>query len=204
MKRNVQQTFAQVFAAAALLLAPVSHGGDIEAGKVASATCVACHGAAGNSASDQFPNLAGQVPGYIAAQLAKFKSGERPGPVMLGLAALLSVDDMKNLDAYYASLPGAGGGIAQKDLEAARAGGEIYRGGFAPHRIAACMSCHGPGGHGIPPAYPRLLGQPASYIEAQLLAFKAGTRTDPVMNPIAFVLSPQQIRELALYIAGLQ
>ncbi|MGR3984480.1 MAG: cytochrome c4 [Gammaproteobacteria bacterium] len=189
---------------AAALLAPIGAlSGDIEAGKVASATCVACHGVSGNSSSDQFPNLAGQVPGYIAAQLAKFKSGARSGPVMSGMAASLSQKTMKNLDAYYASLKGATGRVAPKDAEAARAGGKIYRGGYKPHRIAACMSCHGPGGLGIPPAFPRLLGQPAAYIESQLLAFKSGRRSDPIMNPIAFVLSLQQIRELALHIAAL-
>ncbi|MDA7957104.1 MAG: cytochrome c4 [Gammaproteobacteria bacterium] len=180
-----------------------AHGADSEAGKVASATCVACHGVSGNSPSDQFPNLAGQVPGYIASQLAKFKSGERAGPVMSGMAAALTPETMANLDAYYSQLPGADGNVSPKDAEAAVAGGEIYRGGYKPHRIAACMSCHGPGGLGIPPAYPRLRGQPASYIEAQLLAFKSGVRKDPIMNPIAFVLSPEQIRELALYIAAL-
>ena len=45
--------------------------------------------------------------------------------------------------------------------------------------------------------------QHAAYIEAQLLAFKSGARVDPVMNPIAFPLSEQQIKQLALYISAL-
>ncbi len=177
--------------------------GDVEAGRAASATCVACHGADGNSPTEQFPNLAGQVPGYIAAQLAKFKSGERESAVMAGMIAPLTEADMANLDAYYSSLAGKKGAITPAQEEAALAGGKIYRGGFKPYAIAACMGCHGPSGHGIPPAFPRISGQPAAYIEAQLLAFKSGARVDPVMNPIAFPLSAQQIRELALYISAL-
>lgn len=193
-------------AVAALLVAggsATAGQGDAAAGRTAAAACAACHGANGNSATDQFPNLAGQVPGYIAAQLAKYKSGERQNPVMAGMVAALSEADMANLDAYYAGLEGHKGAITPAQEEAALAGGEIYRGGYKPYNIAACMGCHGPSGHGIPPAFPRLSGQHAAYIEAQLLAFKSGARKDPIMNPIAFALSAQQIRELALYVSAL-
>lgn len=198
-------------AGAALFFAPAawtpvggqSMQGDIEAGRAAAATCVACHGADGNSLTDQFPNLAGQVPGYIAAQLAKFQSGERQSAVMAGMIAPLTETDMANLDAYYSSLEGKKGSITPEQEEAALAGGKIYRGGYEPYAIASCMGCHGPSGHGIPPAFPRISGQPAAYLESQLLAFKSGARVDPVMNPIAFALSAEQIRELALYISAL-
>lgn len=197
-------------AAVALAAGTVSGGGpasaqqaDVEAGRDASATCVACHGADGNSPTDQFPHLAGQVPGYIAAQLAKFQSGERENAVMAGLVATLSEQDMANLDAYYSSLEGKKGAITPDQEADALAGGKIYRGGYKPYHIAACMGCHGPSGHGIPPAFPRIAGQPAAYIEAQLLAYKSGARVNPIMNSVSFALSAQQIRELALYISAL-
>lgn len=197
-------------AAVALAAGTVSGGGpasaqqaDVEAGRDASATCVACHGADGNSPTDQFPHLAGQVPGYIAAQLAKFQSGERENAVMAGLVAALSEQDMANLDAYYSSLEGKKGAITPDQEADALAGGKIYRGGYKPYHIAACMGCHGPSGHGIPPAFPRIAGQPATYIEAQLLAYKSGARVNPIMNSVSFALSAQQIRELALYISAL-
>ena len=72
--------------------------GDAMAGKVKAQLCAACHGAGGNSVNSQFPSLAGQVPGYIAAQLALFKSGSRANPVMAGMAAPLSQTDMQDLD----------------------------------------------------------------------------------------------------------
>ena len=177
--------------------------GDAAAGKAASVTCAACHGADGVSISDQFPNLAGQVPGYIAAQLAKYKSGARVDAVMAGMVAALSDDDMANLDAYYAGLEAPEGAVTPEQEADALAGGAIYRGGYAEFQIAACMSCHGPAGNGIPPLYPRVNGQHAAYLEAQLLKFKSGERVDPIMNPIAFPLSAAQIKELALYMSGL-
>ena len=76
--------------------------------KVANQTCAACHGADGNSQIAVNPKLAGQIPEYLNKQLANFKAAagkkaERENPVMVGMVANLSTDDMRNLAAYYAS-----------------------------------------------------------------------------------------------------
>ncbi len=177
--------------------------GDIEAGKASAQLCAGCHGADGNSPAAQFPNLAGQVPGYIAKQLAKFKAGtDRIDPIMLGMATS-SEANWQNLDAFYAAQSAKAGSISEEQLADAEFGEQIYRGGFKPMKISACMSCHGPSGHGIPPNFPRLSGQHADYIEKQLLAFKDGSRKDTMMNPISFSLTAQQIKQLALYISAL-
>lgn len=181
----------------------VAQQGSVNVGKTIATPCVACHGVNGNSATDQFPNLAGQVPGYIAEQIVKFQTGERKNAVMAGMVAKLSKQDIADLDAYYSSLKANKGSITPAQEESALAGGKLYRGGYQPFSIPACMGCHGPSGHGIPPTFPRISGQHAAYIEAQLLAFKSGERKDPIMNPIAFPLSAQQIKELALYISAL-
>ncbi len=177
---------------------------DADAGKAKSETCVACHGTDGNSPLEQFPKIAGQVSGYIADQLARFKSGERPGTVMMGLVAALDEQDMADMDAWYSSQTMTVGSISLDQEEDARAGEAIYRGGIAEFNVPSCMGCHGPSGSGIPPLYPRLGGQYASYTEAELKAFKSGAREHPIMQPIAFVLSEQQIKQLALYLSALQ
>ena len=64
--------------------------GDAAAGASKAALCAACHGGDGKGTQDTFPNLAGQGAGYIAKQLAEFKSGTRANAVMLGMAAALS------------------------------------------------------------------------------------------------------------------
>ncbi len=42
-----------------------------------------------------------------------------------------------------------------------------------------CGTCHGPTGNNTHPKYPRLAGQSANYLVAQLKAFRSQTRGDP-------------------------
>lgn len=94
---------------AVLLAAPASIAADIEAGKAkVGVVCAACHGATGVSVSDTIPNLAAQRAGYLEAQLKVLKDGTRKNPVMNAIASQLSPDDIANVAAYFASLPGAG------------------------------------------------------------------------------------------------
>ena len=176
---------------------------DAEAGKAKAAACTACHMADGNSIVTSFPKLAGQQHGYIAKQLADFKSGARSDDTMKGMVAALSKQDMLDLDAYYAGQNQTAGTISKDQEESARAGEVIYRGGLSKYAVTACMACHGPDGKGVQPNFPRLSGQHAAYIEKQLLAFKDGSRNDPMMNGIAFPLSAEQIKDLSAYISGL-
>ena len=80
--------------------------GDAAAGQSKSAVCGACHGADGNSMNPEWPKLSGQHAGYIAKQLADFKSGARlndPAKVMENIAAKLSDDEIAALGGYFAS-----------------------------------------------------------------------------------------------------
>lgn len=181
--------------------------GDAEAGKAKSAVCAACHGATGISALPINPNIAGQVPGYIAAQLKAFKSGERVNAIMAGQAAILSEQDMADLDAFYAAQkPNYDMQMTEEDRALATEGEKIYRGGYAPRGISACMGCHGPSGHGIPKHYPRVSAQHKEYLEQQLLAYKKGERVgyNGIMKDISFGLSELQIKQLSAYMAGLK
>src|SRR5258706_794895 len=90
--------------------------GDMEAGKAkVLQVCAACHGNNGVSVSDTIPNLAAQRAAYIENQLKAFKDGARragnptsPAATMAAIATQLSADDIANVAAYFASLPGAG------------------------------------------------------------------------------------------------
>ncbi len=207
--RSVLTTFATGLALSiSLASTPVfasenSAHGDAEAGKAKSATCTACHMADGNSVVPSFPKIAGQQPGYIAKQLADFKSGARLDDTMKGMVAALSEQDMLDLEAYFSDQTQSPGEISQDQAELALAGEVIYRGGLAKFSVTACMACHGPDGKGLQPNFPRLSGQHASYIEKQLLAFKDGSRSNSMMNGIAFPLSAEQIKNLSVYISGL-
>ena len=92
---------------AVLSVVPMAHAADIEAGKAKVATvCAACHGANGVSVSDAIPNLAAQRAGYLESQLKALKDGSRKNAIMNAIAAQLSADDMANVAAFFASLPG--------------------------------------------------------------------------------------------------
>ena len=91
---------------------PFAQAADIEAGKAKVATvCAACHGPAGVSVAENIPNLAAQRAGYLEAQLKALKDGSRKNAIMNAIAAQLSPEEMQNVAAYFASLPGAGTGV---------------------------------------------------------------------------------------------
>ena len=180
-------------------------GGNAEAGKAKAGTCAGCHGVDGNGGADPtWPKLAGQVPEYLFEQLKLFKSGARKNPVMNGMAAPLSEQDMKDLAAFYAGQELKPGAAASKEL--ALAGQKIYRAGIAETAVPACIACHGPAGHGLPPRFPRLNSQSAAYTAKQMLDFKAGQRVDNdnVMVRVAARMTDEQIKAVAEYLAGLR
>ncbi len=184
----------------------VQAAGSAAAGKAKSAVCAGCHGVDGNSMSPEFPKLAGQDATYTAKQLADYKNPKsgRNNPIMLGMAAGLSTKDMADLGAYYASQKPSTG-TASASAEVLKIGKHLYRGGNAKSGIAACMSCHGPAGDGIPPRFPSVSGQHAVYAQKQLLAFKAGERSNDgdIMTRIAFKMSADEIKAVSEYMAGL-
>jgi cytochrome c553 len=73
----------------------------------------------------------------------------------------------------------------------------------APRAVTEnCARCHGVDGPGMT-AFPKLTGQRPAYLFAALRAFANGERRSGVMEPIAIALSLTDMRELALYYAGL-
>lgn len=85
----------------------LAKGEEIEAGKALAATCVACHGEDGvNGTLPTYPIIAGQYKDYLVKALKEYRDGARKNIIMGSMAAALSDDDIKNLAAYYASLPG--------------------------------------------------------------------------------------------------
>ena len=177
---------------------------------IATKVCIACHGVDGNSAAPINPNLAGQIPEYLHKQLTNFKpaadgKAARANSVMLGFASTLSDEDMRNVAAYYASQKPKPGAARNPDTLAL--GQKLWRGGDVGRGLPACAACHGATGAGIPVQYPRLKGQHADYIAAQLKAFRAGERANDLngmMRTIAGKMSDAEIKAVADYAAGLK
>lgn len=176
---------------------------DLERGRqLATTVCAACHGPDGRSTAPVNPNLAGQHAGYIAQQLAAFKGGTRPSPVMQGMAATLTPEDMQAVGAWYASQKPVEG--FARDKAAAERGQQIWRGGIKAVGVPACAGCHGAAGKGIPANFPRLAGQHPELTSGWLKAYANGGRPSSVMGPIALRLTEADVKALSEYIAGLR
>lgn len=184
---------------------------DVNRGRgVAMQVCIACHGADGNSTSDAYPKLAGQHREYLVKQLSDFKTQPgatqpaRSNPIMAGMAAGLSDQQIVDVAAYFAAQPPKP--AQAHDRNNIALGQKIYRGGIAERGVPACAGCHGPAGQGIPSQFPRLSGQWAGYTAAQLTAFSQGPgarNNYAPMHAIASRLTDNEVKAVADYIAGL-
>ena len=201
---------ALALCAAAAAATAAESAADLGKGQtIATQVCAACHGADGNSPTPINPKLAGQIPEYLQKQMRNFRPEEgkkaaRDNPVMMGMVAGLSADDMRNVAAYFGSQKLKGGAAQGRDTAAL--GQKIYRGGDTSKGLPACAACHGPNGAGVPVQYPRLSGQYLEYTETQLKAFRSGQRANDLngmMRAIAAKMSDAEIRAVSDYIAGL-
>ena len=179
--------------------------GDAEKGSKLVGTCVACHGADGNSVVGQWPTLAGQRESYLFEQLEHIRSEERVIAVMKGLLNDYSDDDLRDVSAFYSSQKTK---VSQADEANLALGKQIYRAGNLDSGVPACTGCHGPTGKGLESAqYPMLGGQKAEYVVTSLIAYQTGERAidehGKIMQGIALRLTTEEIRAVANYVSGL-
>lgn len=190
--------------------------GDAQAGEAKVAVCAACHGADGNSPAPNFPKLAGLGEKYLLKQLQDIKTGTRTVVEMTGLLNDLSDQDLADIAAFFDSKPLQLSGAKELrlkvnagiEVDGLALGEKLFRAGNAEVGLPACTGCHSPRGLGNGPAgYPRLSGQHAEYIEAQLRNFRAGERVNDgdlkTMRQVAEYMTDAQIKAVANYISGL-
>ncbi len=163
-------------------------------------SCSACHGFAGNSKTDTTPILAGMAPWYFKKTIADYASGKRPAAEMEPFAKMvdvLSADDVAN---YFAAQPRQPSAIPLD-----RAAVERGRAASAP-----CVVCHGQNGKGDPSKnIPDITGQPPGYLRAQMLKFKADTRSpgDPALKALKTLMATipdPTLVDLAAYYSSLR
>ncbi len=180
--------------------------GNADAGKGLTQVCAACHGADGNSAAPSNPKLAEQGERYLLKQLKDIQSGDREVALMAGQLDGMSDQDLADIAAFYASQTQTAGAADEALVEL---GEEIYRNGNHERGIAACTGCHGPAGEGnAPGGFPRVSGQHADYIAAQLRSFAEGARVNDgesrAMRGVAERMNENEIKAVASYIEGLR
>jgi cytochrome c553 len=179
-----------------LLLPSLAFAQDAAAGKEKAAVCGACHGADGNSAIAQNPNLAGQNARYIYLQLRDFNKKRRRDPLMSPMAENLSTKDMLDLAAYFS--------MQKPNRQNAKGDAARIDEGRKIADAALCPMCH-LGGFSGQNEVPRVAGQHYDYIKKQLLAFRARERTNDAGSMTAYMndVTNEQIEALAAYIASL-
>ena len=180
----------------AFLIQPV-HAADLTAGKEKAELCSACHGENGVSQIENIPSLAAQPDAFIQWQLVYFRSGTRKNEQMQPVVEPLTNEDIRNLAAYFASLPPPPKKTeANPDLSAKGAQAAAGR---------RCASCHGDtyaGAKGVA----RIAGQREDYLANALHDYKSGARSGggmAAMADVAYPLSEEEIEALAHYLAHL-
>jgi cytochrome c553 len=176
----------------------------VQKGTPAGATaCIACHGLKGEgNGPNGYPRVANQLQDYMVTQLNDYASGVRVSPIMQPIAKALTVEEKEKVSAYYANIKAA---PRAPPLKAGRSlirmGEKLAKLGDGKLQVQACNSCHGPGGVGVAPVFPSLAGQHASYLTAQLKAWKEGQRKNSPMQmvEVAKRLDAKSIEALGSY-----
>jgi len=191
-----------------------------KSGAGAALACQTCHGPAGEGiAQAGFPRLASLGAPYLQRQLAAFADGTRVSDVMMPIAKALSVADRAEVSAYYAALPVPDAPTAPRAAlpttsasapaaapASASAGGSLATRSRWADQLPACEQCHGPGGRGVGPDFPALVGQSATYLANQLTAWQTGARPPGPMGLMAVVakkMSETDVRAVADHFASL-
>jgi cytochrome c553 len=170
--------------------------------------CTGCHGKDGRAAGDgYYPRIAGKPAGYLFRQLRAFRDGQRRYALMGNLLAPLDDAYLREIASHFATLelPYAAPPPSRADAATLRHGQVLAQQGDAARSIPACQACHGTALTGLGADVPGLLGLPVDYLNAQLGAWRTGTRhTDApdCMAQIAQRLSPQDVNALAHWLAA--
>jgi cytochrome c553 len=204
-------------AAGQALLGEPAQRGQVAAGRAVAAggggqgqagACFRCHGFDG-AAQDAggIPAIGGMSAEYLHEQLGRYASGERKNGIMGPIASALTPGQRRDAAVFYAAQPVPASVLSPRgDPALLQHGAIISASGSAEIGVQACQNCHGPAGVGIGPFYPRLAGQPAAFLAAQLRAWKTGERqgVEPSrsMQTIAERLSDRDIEAVALYFAA--
>jgi cytochrome c553 len=170
--------------------------------------CAPCHGGQGEGVKDPyFPRIAGKPSGYLFNQLVAFHDHRRRYPPMNYLLEYLPVGYLQEMADYFAAQtpPLPPPAIPEVSQNVLSHGESLVTQGDAGREIPACTSCHGPHLSGIEPGVPGLLGLHASYISAQLGAWRYGTRTAAApdcMELVASRLTEDDVKAIAAWLSS--
>jgi cytochrome c553 len=158
--------------------------------------CSYCHGPSGVSQIEGVPNLAGEPDLFTEWQLVYFRGETRKNDQMTPAAKDLTDMDIRNLGAYFATLPGAAPTAPDSDPALTQAGAKLAKEGH-------CAQCHSDAfvGQG---EIPRLAGQREEFLVKALHDYQSGARLgggNVIMPEIAYSLTDDDIGALAHFMS---
>ena len=188
---------------------------ELAAGKQkADQICANCHGlygqAAGGGNSAFSPKLTPQSKDYLVARLNAYRSGVIQHPQMSLIAKMISEQDIENVSAWYASIPVTITGSTANQVAGVEADDESTSKAAAGKTIASqiCSNCHGLNGQalasGSSSIVPSLTAQHKEYMILRLREYRSGKIADPLMSPIAKLLSDQDIENVSTWYADIE
>jgi cytochrome c553 len=164
-------------------------------------SCEGCHGAHGDSQVTSTPRLNGQQAGYIVDRLKKLSSATRKNPhakidMFKELSGESDVTRFSIASYFSRQLP-----TSPEPGSHAADGKRIFENGIAAENVIACNQCHGAQGEGHD-ATPRIAGQHADYLKAQLRLFNLKFREHTLMNPNTKTMTEKAMDALTSYLAN--
>ncbi len=169
---------------------------DPAAGKaLAERDCKTCHGLDGRGVAPAIPTLAGQRESYLVTALTEYRDGKRAHAALREIASRMSEADVRNLAAYFASLPPVAPASA------------TYVQVFSPYEngkklSAPCAACHSEDGNSKIPGTPSLAGQQSRYFVAAVQEYLNGARESSPMHGLVRDLSKLDVESVGLYFAS--
>jgi cytochrome c553 len=165
-------------------------------GRKVAAFCSNCHGDGGNSVKPDVPNLAGQNPYYLLAQLREFSTTQRKSnEFKKRLVNVMSADEKIGMVVFYAAQ--AVTFRPASDAASAKRGGELY--------AKRCADCHEHDGRGTS-EFSRVAGQQTVYLTQSLKGYRDGTgpRLDREMVKEVKPLNDADIAALVAFISSMK
>jgi cytochrome c553 len=182
----------------AIICCAPAHAADIAAGKEKAELCVGCHGENGISQTENIPSLAAQPDQFIQWQLVFFRAGTRKNEQMQPIVEQINNDDIRNLGAYFASLPPPKNPKPDDNPDLSKKGAQAAAG-------RRCANCHTDSYAGTK-AVARVAGQREEYLVKALHDYKSSVRSGgamAAMADVAYPLHEEEIEALAHYLAHL-
>jgi cytochrome c553 len=156
--------------------------------------CTACHGLDGSGRTAEIPNLAGQPADYLEEAMQAYHSGARRHAALQDLIEACTAADIRNIAAYYASLPPVAAAAPEVRAEPVYAEGREV--------AEACADCHGANGFSTTAGVPNLAGQHPMYLIMATQEYASGRRDNTEKEAMLSGLDNVDVEKMAMFYAA--